>query len=366
VNWVADSNCSINDPNRRNFRILATTGAYRDSLGGPDFFSLIAFMVNQSIFETNFTTTEGDSTISYDANGANPRGYTMQFLVANFLAYAAVTQQITLNGKITLAPTPCGSQQDPTILPADCFNTGTLPHARCGSNSDPSVPCFAVNTFNLRQDWRITSNRNAMDGSDNNCVDPTEKAEVCEHNVNTGRGVQDSPFGYFCDDLLGTWLIHYWWYDQFAIGGFDTNGNPITPTANCTKILNCIAPSSVNGVSLDGTPIITTGGQLDFLEGVPHTPANVFPGQGVAGACLQNSDLPPATAPCAADGADDPTGGDHAAIWLICPDFADPRNGAIASDAFLDAVRLPDGSFQDQSLAQNFICLQQQGKFCGE
>src|SRR5215475_10969335 len=30
VNWVADTNCSVNDPNRRNIRILATTGGFPD------------------------------------------------------------------------------------------------------------------------------------------------------------------------------------------------------------------------------------------------------------------------------------------------------------------------------------------------
>src|SRR2546425_8821142 len=29
-NWVPDSTCSVNDPTRRNFRILATTGGYVD------------------------------------------------------------------------------------------------------------------------------------------------------------------------------------------------------------------------------------------------------------------------------------------------------------------------------------------------
>jgi hypothetical protein len=36
VNWVADSNCSVKDPNRMNFRILATTGGYvDDGTGNP-------------------------------------------------------------------------------------------------------------------------------------------------------------------------------------------------------------------------------------------------------------------------------------------------------------------------------------------
>jgi hypothetical protein len=49
VNWVADPNCATNDPNRRNFRILATTGGYTDDNSGQanDFISLIGFLTSQ-------------------------------------------------------------------------------------------------------------------------------------------------------------------------------------------------------------------------------------------------------------------------------------------------------------------------------
>ena len=301
-------------------------------------------MVSANVFETTFTGTEGDSTISI-ASGANVRGYTNQFIVSNFVAFAAPTQKIA-NG--ALAPTPCGSLQNPNIAAGDCFNLGML-----------SNGLFAVDTPNLRQDWRLTSNRNAIDGSDNNCINTQD--QNCK---DVNNGLQDSPFGYFCDDLLGTWLIHYWWYTENAIGGLDKNGQPINPTSTCTKILSCAA--SVNGTSLDGTPIIKTGGQLHFLEGVPGTPASVFPNQ----TCIANSDLPFSNGACAADSAvaagSDTGGHGLAATWIICPDLPDPRNGAIASDAFLDAVRLPSGSFQNADIANNFTCLQQTGKFCNE
>ncbi len=338
-NWVNDATCATNDPTRNNVRILATTGALRDSDGAPtEFFSLIAFMVNPSVFLTSFTGTEGDSPITI-TNGANVRGYTNQFIVSNFVAFAAPTQRIA-DG--TLAPTPCGSQFNPIIDPTDCFTVGKT-----------ASGLFAVDTPNLRQDWRLTSNRNAIDGSDNNCVNTQD--QNCK---NTNNGLNDSPFGYFCDDLLGTWLIHPWWYTENAIGGRDKNGNRINPTANCTKILSCAA--SVNGTSLDGTPIIKTGAQLRFLEGVPGTPASVFPNQ----SCIVNSDLPFSSGACAADHSI--AASDGGAIWIICPDLADPRNGAIAADAFLDAVRLPSGAFQNQDIANNFTCLQQTGKLCSE
>ena len=335
ANWVADNTCSQNDPTRRNFRILATTGAFKDDSGAPtEFFSLIAFLVNQSNFETTFSKSVGDNTISI-TNSLNPRGISMESLVGNFEAYGAPTQKMA-NG--TLAPTPCGTLHDPGIAANDCFPVGK-----------ESNGTFAVETPNLRHDWRIASNRNAMDGSDNNCINTNPS--VC-------ASVHDSPFGYFCDDLLGMWIVTYFWWTQFAVGGTDTSGHAITPTANCNKVLAAFA--NVNGTSLDGTPIVKTGDQLHFIEGVPGTPASVI------GGGLTDSDLPPSTAPCGAEGNLDPGGADGGAVWLVCPTIQDPRNGAIATDAFLDVVRVKSGNAQNTDLLNNFSCLQKSGKFCNE
>jgi hypothetical protein len=103
----------------------------------------------------------------------------LQYIVFNFEAYPAVKQLV--NG--VLAATPCGSMFDPNV-PAN-------------------TPCFSVAsvaTPNLRQDWRFASNRNAIDGSDNNCI--LNDSTVCP-------APSDSPFGYFCDDLLGVWINTY-------------------------------------------------------------------------------------------------------------------------------------------------------------
>jgi hypothetical protein len=362
ANWVADSNCATNDPTRRNFRILATTGAFRDDSGAPtEFFSIIAFVHSQSFFEQTYSRTVGaingglggqqqnpGETISV-TNFQNPRGITMQSLVGNFEAYGAPKQTITLNGQKVLAPTPCGTLHDPNVATNDCF-----------SLKDTTVNGSTLSgaaTPNLRMDWRVASNRNAIDGSDNNCINLMD--QNCKHGV-----LNDSPFGYFCDDLLGMWIVTYFWYSQNAVGGINSTGGAITPTANCNHVLSCI--SQIYGNSLDGTPILKTGNQLHFIEGVSGTPANVFPGQGVPGACLQDSDLPPASAACGHEGNLDPAGSDGGAVWLVCPVIPDPRNGAIATDAFLDAVRTSSGAFLDSVLANNFTCLRQTGKFCNE
>jgi len=330
ANWVADPNCSANDPTRRNFRILATTGAFKDDSGAPtEFFSIMAFVHSQNFFEPTYNRVVGangtgsGSTISvvqgFDpatgATGAvNPRSIAMQDIVGNFEAYGAPKQTITLNGQHVLAPTPCGSLHDPGVAANDCFPTAD------GKNPDGSTLSNAA-TPNIRQDWRVSSNRNAMDGSDNNCI--TKNDQLCKHK----GSFHDTPFGYFCDDLLGMWIITYFWFTDLPAP------NTVNPT--CAQVYHDIGTK--NGFNLDGTPIILTAHELnDELE------ANN----------------------CGAEGQEDPAGGDGGAIWLVCPAIPDPRNGAIASDAFLDAVRTSGGSFLDPTLAANFTCLQQTGQFC--
>jgi hypothetical protein len=298
VNWVNDGNCSVNDPNRRNVRILATTGAYKDNDGAPtEFLSIIAFVLNQNFFLTG-------------AMGINARGFTAQAIINNFEAYGATTQKV--NG--VLAPSPCGTM------------------------GDGLTPCFdvtSVATPVLRHDWRVSSNRNAIDGSSNG---------------------PKTPFSYFGDDLTGSWIVTYFWWTKFAVGG--RPGQP-TPTSTCQTIM--AAAGAQNGFSLDGTPILHTGDELHFIEGVPGTPPQFGFTQAQTTQLLQAQ----ATAPCGAEGNEDVGGKDGGAVWLVCPTILDPRNGAIAQDAFLDVVR-KNGSPIDARFQTNFSCLQSTGKFCNE
>ena len=300
VNWVADSNCSRNDPDRRNFRILATTGGFPDDgTGAPnEFISILGFITNQSAFETSYNRPVGIHAISIN-DSQNPRGIAMQDLVGNFEAYALLKQRLP-DG--TFARNPCAADMVSPLAPA--------------------TPCFPVNTVNavftpnLRQDWRFASNRNAMDGSDGNCIS-TDPA-VCPD------GVHDSPFGYFCDDLLGMWVITYVWFTV----------DPANPGPVCGPIFQALIAK--NGASLDGTPIIKTAEETnDEIE------ANG----------------------CGAEGQLAVDGSDGGAIWLVCPAIPDPRNGAIARDAFLDQVRLPNGAPQNPQLTTNFLFLQFTGQF---
>jgi hypothetical protein len=272
VNWVNDSTCSTKDPTRKNVRILATTGGYVDNgTGAPtDFISIIAFVLNQNFF----------------TGVANARDIQMVDIVSHFEAYAANKQRLP-NGQFAL--TPCGT-----------MGTGVM----------PCFPVTSVATPTLRQDWRFATNRNAIDGSDGN--NPL------------GTPASNSPFGYFCDDLLGMWVITYFWYTV----------DPANPGPVCGPILSSLAKK--NGLSLDGTPIIKTADELN----------NQLEANG-----------------CGAEGQEAVNGADGGAVWLICPALPDPRAGAIAKDAFLDQVLKPNGAPLDPAITSNFKCLQTKGDF---
>jgi len=324
VNWVADSTCSQRDPDRRNFRILAITGGFPDDgTGTPtEFITLLGFLTAEKAFETSYTRTVGAINGGLDGDqqnpgenisivaSANPRGITMENLVSNFEAYPAVKQRLA-NGQIAL--NPCQADMVSDLAPAQpCFDL-----------SSPN----AVATPNLRQDWRFATNRNAMDGSDNNCIsnDPT----VCTQPNGNGSGPaqNDSPFGYFCDDLLGMWINTFFWYTV----------DPANPGTTCGPILTALGKK--NGLTLDGTPIIKTADELN----------NQLEANG-----------------CGAEGKLAFDGTDGGPVWDICPAIPDPRAGAISKDAFLDSVHQKNGAPQNLGLTLNFLSLQIFGVFFNE
>ena len=307
VNWVADPTCASNDPDRRNFRILATTGGFTDNgTNAPNaFISILGFLNNEAAFETTYTRLAGTHDITI-ANSNNPRGISMEYIVSNFEAYAMVKQRLP-NGQF--ATNPCATDAaSPLAPPTPCFDVSTV---------------NTVYTPNLRQDWRFAQNRNAMDGSDNNCI--SNNPTIC--GPNAPAVLSDSPFGYFCDDLLGMWIVTYVWLTQ----------DPANADANCTAVYQSLEKE--NGFSLDGGPIIIT-----------PTDTNQT---------LEDSG-------CGAEGNLAINGMDGGAIWLICPAIPDPRNGAIAADAFLDQVFLPDGQPQNPTMTANFVALQTTGQFPGD
>jgi hypothetical protein len=170
--------------------------------------------------------------------------------------------------------------------------------------------------------------------------------------------VSDSPFGYFCDDLLGIWINTYFWFTHHAVGNTVNGVSTEQPDPLCTAMMNQLI--SMHGRTLDGTGVIITGNELNFLEGkdVGTTPLG------------PNFPTPPLFAygeGCAAEGQLDTGGADApGAVWDICPAIPDPRAGAIAADAFLDTVRFPNGVPVDVRFNLNFACLKVFGLFCSE
>lgn len=357
ANWVTDTtDCAATDPDRRNFRILATTGGNSDDGNSPfscvdqsgafavpqcagqasgipetlEFISILAFLHSQNAFESSYSRTVGainggldgvqqnaGETISLipgtdpvgNTTGLNPRGISMLQIVGNFEAYASVNQKLP-NG--TFALNPCAADMvSPLAAATPCFSVADTKDSNGNTISDVATP-------NLRQNWRFATNRNAMDGSDNNCINNTD--QNCKH-----KAYSDSPYGYFCDDLLGMWIITYFWFTQ----------PPTTTVQPCHDVYAAIGKA--NGFSPEGYPVILTAHELnDELE------ANG----------------------CGAEGQEATDGTDGGAAWLICPAIPDPRNGAIASDAFLDVVT--HNSLLDSFVSNNFSCLKNSGKFCFE
>ena len=117
---------------------------------------------------------------------------------------------------------------------------------------------------------------------------------------------------------------------------------------------------SMHGRNLDGTGVIITANELNFLEGndVGATPLG------------PNFPTPPLFSDgegCAAEGQLDTGGADApGAVWGICPTIPDPRTGAITQDAFLDTVRFSNGTPVDNRFNKTYACLEVFGLFCSE
>jgi Ricin-type beta-trefoil lectin domain-like len=286
VNWKIDN--SNNDPDRKNVRILASTGGYKDDTGSPtQFISIIAFLNDRTFFTP-------ENRLIPPGTG-NARGVTTEGIAGNFEAYVGL-RQVGPGG--VFRPTPCASIGDPVQVAAhNCFSVAS------------------VATPHLRQDWRFSTNRNAIDAS--------------------------APLSYFGDNLVGLWIITYFWYTDAGFGP--------RQTPDCKAALDFLAAR--NGLTLDGTPVIKTGAELHFVEGaLVGNEVNAFP--------------PPPTNACAMENNLDRDGKDKGAVWLICPSIPDPRQGGIAPDAFVDTVRRPNGVPVDPNISAEFNCLQKNGTFC--
>jgi hypothetical protein len=310
-NWKTDPTCSQNDPTKTNVRILAITAGYSDdgTTTANQFISIIAFLTTPNVF----------------TGVANKRNIQMSDIISNFEAYGPLKQMV--NGRFFTQP--CGSMSQ--------TGSPSLPNPPSAPLTTNCFPVTSVATPHLRQDWRFATNRNAIDGSDNNDPFGVRAGSPGAPLPFGSAGTNQSPYGYFCDDLLGAWIITYFW--------FPINPLTVNPQSACGQAYAALA--AANGKGLDGTPNIITATDLNGTEGITQ---DIGPDAGL---------------PCAQEGKLALDGTDGGAIWIICPGILDPRNGAIAPDAFLDHATFPDGRSVDPRFLQNFNCLQRKGQFPG-
>ncbi|MDZ4772410.1 MAG: hypothetical protein SGI72_04670 [Planctomycetota bacterium] len=135
--------------------------------------------------------------------------------------------------------------------------------------------------------------------------------------------IADLRNGYFSNDPLGAWQVN--------LVRFTTSAT--TTPAGQAALANL---AGVNGVDLDGTPLIKTISQIESLQS-----------QGFV-----TVETPPL--------------GGSAFRWFFCPVIEDPRDGAIAPDAELTIVRQQNGAplAAERSIFDLFHCLQATGDEC--
>jgi hypothetical protein len=129
----------------------------------------------------------------------------------------------------------------------------------------------------------------------------------------------DMRHGYFSNNPLGLWVhVFVNWTDA----AFDTQAGRDALAELADR----------NGLALDGTPIIKTDSELKDLT--------------------EDGFVTQQKRPVTQQGR-----------WFICPVFKDPRNGAIAPDAFLATVRQEDGTPlpAERHFVEDFESLQETG-----
>lgn len=137
------------------------------------------------------------------------------------------------------------------------------------------------------------------------------------------EAMADLGHGYFSHDPMGMWRIAHVKFNPATIG-----------TSDGQRRLSDLAAR--NGTDIDGTPIIKTMSDLNDLRGRNLVTVDFIPSDGSAG--------PP---------------------WFMCFVLEDPRNGAIARDAFLATSNRANGQPNpgEQIFTTTFNSLKNTGDF---
>lgn len=150
-------------------------------------------------------------------------------------------------------------------------------------------------------------------------VFPTKDGDQLSPGNSRQSDVIDMRNGYFSNNPIGVWVHIFVSYTDAA---FDTPAG-VAALAELEE---------ENGLALDGTPIITDIGDIEELTDDGF---------------LKQQKLPKTSQ----------------GRYFICPVFKDPRDGGIAPDAFLAAIRLADGTPlpAEKHFVEDFDSLQKTG-----
>ena len=150
-------------------------------------------------------------------------------------------------------------------------------------------------------------------------VFPTKDGDPLGVGNNRQADLVDTSHGYFSNNPLGIW-VHIW------VSYTDKALNTKPGKAALADL------AKRNGLALDGTPIIASLSDLDKLKSKGYVALNKRPADAVG-------------------------------RYFICPAFKDPRDGGIASDAFLANVKREDGTAlpAEQHFVDDFISLRDTG-----
>jgi hypothetical protein len=212
VNWVTDS--ANTDPTRTGTRILQTTGGFNKD-GNLIYYSIFATPVDDTFFDDADCPTSTDP--QFDFTGCGTRANT---LANSFRAF--IQPQQLKNGVLTFPnPSFCNTVDTSTFLPpAPSDIQPTIVTSGCASNTAIK---FAPPPPNRRQD-----------------------------------NVFDTQPTYFCQNLLGLWILVFTAYTPNA---YLSNGQYASAAAQAA-----ISPiAAANGTNLDGTAVLERTSEIDSL-----------------------------------------------------------------------------------------------------
>ena len=228
LNWVTDT--SNTDPARASTRLLQTTGGF-DRNGNLIYYSIFGTLADDTFFDDADCPTSSDPQFDFSKCGTRANN-----LANQFRAFISPKQLYNVNGTnqlvfpssscitvdTTVGTDPLGSHPQPIIV-----------DTTCASQSSPIK--FGPPPGNRRQD-----------------------------------NLFDTLPTYFCENLLGLWLITF---DLYTSKAYLPNGQYASAAAQAA-----ISPiASANGTTTDGTAVLKRVSEADSLTAQGYLQQYVMP-----------------------------------------------------------------------------------------